>query len=123
MFVVAHSDVLFQITTTCERRLAIPTSVRCVIGVNVQVEFQIRQLVEGLVAQTTPVRFLAGVYQEMVAQIAFLVKPFAAHLANELLFLAVRSNVCLERGGAVERLLANVAFVWLVTGVDDLVPA
>ena len=90
MFVVTDSYVLFQITTSCECRLAIPTPIRRVIGMDVQVEFQIRELVEGLVAQSTAVRLLTGVNQEVVAQIAFLVKPFAAHLANELFLFAVR---------------------------------
>ena len=123
VFVVADSDVLFQITTPCERRLAIPTSIRRVIGMDVQVEFQIRELVEGLVAQSAAVGLFTGVNQEVIAQVAFLVKPFSAHLANELLLFAVRANVRLQRGGAIERLLTDVAFVRLVAGVDNFVTA
>ena len=59
----------------------------------------------------------------MIAQVAFLMKALSAHVADELLEFAVGSNVRLQGGRSVERLLADVALVGLFRSVNNLVPA
>ncbi len=113
-------DMLLQITSSRERSFATTASIRSVIRVDMQMKFQIGQLIKSFITQSTVVGLFARMNEEMVSKITFLMKSFSADITNKFLLFAVRAYVGLQSRATVERFLTNVAFVWLVTRVNDL---
>lgn len=75
---------------------------------------------ESLIAHCTLVLFVRGVGESMVLVVAFLMETFSAVFASERLVALVDSHVGVQGGGAIERLIANGAFVRFFASVYDL---
>ena len=78
---------------------------------------------ESLVAHIALVSLLSAVGQSVVLIVAFLVETLSTELALERLEPVVYPHVCVQGRTPVEGLSTHLAFVWLLIGVDYLVPA
>ena len=78
---------------------------------------------ECLVAHIALVSLLSAVGQSVVLVVAFLVETLPTELALERLEPVVYPHVCVQGRTPVEGLSTHLAFVWLLIGVDYLVPA
>lgn len=113
-------NMLFEIASSRERRFTVTTTIRSVISVNMKVKFQIGQFIKSFITQTTVIRFFTSVNQEVISKIAFLMETFVTDITHEFFLFAVSTNVRLQRRATVERLLAHVAFMRFIAGVNDL---
>ena len=78
---------------------------------------------ECLVTDVTLVSLLARVGQSMVLVVSLLVEPLPTELAHPGLVPVVYPHVGVEGGAPVEGLTTGHTLVWLLVGVNDLVPA
>ena len=78
---------------------------------------------ERLVAHIALVSLLSAVGQSVVLVVAFLVESLSTELALERLEPVVYPHVCVQGRTPVEGLSTHLTFVWLLIGVDYLVPA
>ena len=78
---------------------------------------------ECLVADVAFISLLPRVRQTVVLVVPLLVETLPAELAHPGLVAVVDPHVGVEGGAPVEGLATGHALVWLLVGVDDLVPA
>ena len=78
---------------------------------------------ECLVADMTFISLLPGVSQTMVLVVSLLVEALPTELTHPRLVAVVDPHVGVEGGAPVEGLTTGHTLVWLLVGVNDLVPA
>ena len=78
---------------------------------------------ECLVAHIALVSLLSAVGQSVVLVVALLVETLSTELALERLEPVVYPHVCVQGRTPVKGLSTHLTFVWLLIGVDYLVPA
>lgn len=115
--------VLLEVEVPAKALAADLAGERFLVVVRVHVEGQVVDLMEGLVANVALVRLLAAMRKLVILVVALLVKTLAAVLADVRLEIRVYARVGVEGGAAIKGLAAGHAFVRLLGGVDDLVPA